>query len=348
MKVALVGFYNSGKTTIFNAITGQSAETKPSITPSDNVHKGIIHVQDSRLNKISEILKPKKITPALIECIDPAGFIKGNTVHNNQILSIIKDADLFIYVLRGFERADVPYQFEDINPERDFKELEYEFLILDLDLVTKRIERMTEQRKKGQKINEREMEILKSFAKNLELSIPLRDRDIKEEELNEIRHLNFFSLKPILAIVNVNEKANQDEEYDSKFLTACGSLEMELAKFSEKERLDFFKEFGINKPLNIKLSQKIYETLNYITFFTTVSDELRAWSIKKGTKAWDAAGKIHSDIQKGFIKAEVISYEDFISLNGDLGLARQKGIIRFEGKDYEVKDGDIITFRFKV
>ncbi|MDW7973176.1 MAG: DUF933 domain-containing protein, partial [Thermodesulfovibrio sp.] len=318
------------------------------ITSSEIVHKGVISLKDFRLDKISEILNPKKVTSVQIECIDPAGFIKGNTSHNNQILKVIGDADLFIYILRGFEKPEAPYQFEDVDPERDLKELDYEFLIADLDLVIKRLERMSEQKKKGQRINEKEMETLKFIAKYLESNQPLRSVGLTEENIREIRHLNFFTLKPTIAIINADEKFIKSKNYNSQTIVTDGELEAELVKFSEKERLNFLKELGIEKPLNYRVGEKVYEILNYITFFTVVSEEVRAWSIKRGTKAWEAAGKIHSDIQRGFIKAEIISFRDFIEVRGDFGLAKQKGILRFEGKDYEVKDGEIITFRFKV
>lgn len=349
MIIALTGFANSGKTTIFNAMTHQKIDISPYITPPDVTHKGVLHVEDLRLKIISEIIKPQKTTFATVECIDVAGFLKNNPTHNSKVIREITDADALIYILRGFDDLSVTYQFEAIDPFRDLNELEYELLMIDLDLVTKRIERMDEQKKKGQKINEREKEILEFFKRNLEAGQALNKLNIKNEQFMEIRHLNFITLKPSFPVINVDETSfNIGKFRDTKFIRICGKLENEIELLPEEEKEIFFKAMGIDEPVSKKIIRKVYEVLNYISFFTIVSPEVRAWSIKRGTKALDAAGKIHSDIQKGFIKAEVISYDDFVLVNGDMNLAKQKGIFRIEGKEYEVKDGDIITFRFKV
>ncbi|WP_297210369.1 MULTISPECIES: DUF933 domain-containing protein [Thermodesulfovibrio] len=349
MKIALVGFSNSGKTTIFNAMTHQKIETASCMTSADVVHKGILKVEDPRLRKLSEIVNPKKTTFATVECVDTAGFIKNNFSHNSRLIREIYDADALIYVLRGFDDLSVPYQFDLINPLRDLTELEYEFLMIDLDLVTKRIERMEEQRKKGQKINQKERDVLEFFKNHLEEGKALKELALAEEQLAEIRHLNFISLKPSFAVINVDEKTfNEQKLSDSSYTIICGTLENEIAQLPEEEINSFLEAMGIDEPVSKKVIRKAYEVLNYISFFTAGPQEVRAWSIKRGTKALYAAGKIHSDIQRGFIRAEVISYDDFILLNGDINLARQKGVLRLEGKEYEVKDGDIITFRFKV
>ncbi len=349
MKIALIGFANSGKTTLFNAMTHQKIDTSPSITSPQVIHKGVLNVEDLRLKKISEIVNPKKTTFAQVECIDVAGFLRNNYAHNLKILREIAEADALIYILRGFDEPSVPYQFETMDPFRDFNELEYELLMIDLDLVTKRIERIDEQKKKGQKINEREREVLESLRQHLEGGKPLRDKALRDDELLEIRHLNFITVKPSFAVVNVDEKSFNDKKFqNSPFLTICGTLESEIAELAEEEVNSFLQAMNIEEPINKKIIRKANEILNYISFFTARPKEVRAWSIKRGTKALEAAGKIHSDIQRGFIRAEVISYDEFISINGDTNLAKEKGILRLEGKDYEVKDGDIITFRFKV
>ncbi|MCX8033963.1 MAG: YchF family ATPase [Thermodesulfovibrio sp.] len=349
MRIALTGFSNSGKTTIFNAMTHQKIDTSSHITPPEIIHRGALYVEDSRLTRIGEIIKPKKTTFAIVECIDTAGLLKNNSVHNYKVIRQTTDTDALVYVLRGFDEPSVPYQFESIDPLRDFNELEYEFLMIDLDLVTKRIERIDEQKKKGQKINEKEKEVLEFLREHLEGGKSLRKVDIKDEQLLEIRHLNFFTLKPVFAVINLDEKSfNEDKFKDTEFIKICGTLESDIGQLSEEEIGSFLEAMGIDEPVGKKIIRKTYEVLNYISFFTIVPPELRAWSIKKGTKAIQAAGKIHSDIQRGFIRAEVVSYDDFISVNGDMNLARQKGILRTEGKEYEVKDGDIITFRFKI
>lgn len=348
MKIALTGFFNSGKTTIFNALTRQKIETSLYPTPAEIIHKGVFHVNDPRLKKISEIVSPRKITPVNVECIDLAGLIKNNPVHNSKIFKEIMNADALVYVLRGFEDLSVPYAFETIDPVRDLNEIDYELLINDLELVTKRIEKMTEQKNKGQKINEREMEVLEFLRLCLEDGRVLRNVNLTEENLKEIKHLNFLSLKPCFSIINVDENSFKEGKFKDISLTVCGLLEMEISELPEEETLSFASAMGIDEPVIRKITEKIYQSLDCISFFTIVSEELRAWSIKKGTKALQAAGKIHSDIQRGFIKAEVISYNDFINVGGDISLAKKEGILRVEGKDYEVKDGEIITFRFKV
>ncbi len=349
MKIALVGFSNSGKTTIFNAMTHQKIETSPSITPSEKIHKGIVQVDDPRLRKISEIVNPKKTTFATIECFDLAGILKNNPSHNSKVIKEISDADALIYVLRGFDDPSVPYLFESLDPLRDLNELQYEFLMIDLDLVTKRLERMAEQKKKGQKINEREREVLEFLRAHLEDGQSLSSLNITEEQAQEIRHLNFITLKPSFSIINVDEQAfNEGNFKDSGLIVICASLESEISQLPDKEIASFLDAMGIDEPVNKKIVRKAYEILDYISFFTAGPQEVRAWSIKKGTKAVEAAGKIHSDIQRGFIRAEVVSYDDFISVSGDLNYAKQKGVFRLEGKEYEVKDGDVITFRFKV
>ncbi|GAB5046153.1 DUF933 domain-containing protein [Thermodesulfovibrio sp. TK110] len=349
MRIALTGFFNSGKTTIFNATAYQKIETSSYPTQAEKVHKGVLQVDDPRLRKISEMINPKKTTFAQVECIDLPGLIKDNPSHNSKVIKQMMDADALIYILRGFEELSVPYQFNTIDPVRDLNELEYEFIMIDLDLVTKRIERISEHKKKGQKINEAEMEILEFLKNHLEEGNPLRIMKITEQQIKQIRHLNFLTLKPAFAVINADEKSfNEGRFKDTGFLIICGSLESEIIQLPQDEISNFLDAIGIDEPVSKKIIRKAYEILDYISFFTAGPQEVKAWSIKKGTLAVDAAGKIHSDIQRGFIRAEVISYNDFVVLEGDLNLAKQKGVLRLEGKEYEVKDGDIITFRFKV
>lgn len=349
MRVALVGFSNSGKTTVFNAMTGQKLETSPSITQPEQIHRGVLQVEDSRLIEVSKIVNPKKLTFATVECVDTAGFLRGNPSHNAKIIRAIYDCDALVYVLRGFNNPAVPYQFESIDPLRDFRELEYEFIMTDLDLVTKRIERIDEGRKKGQKVNHNERELLEVFREHLEHGRGLRELKVSDSELTHVRHLNFITTKPFFAVINLDEESlNQGIFSDLSFIRICGLLESEISQLPSDEVKKFLEVMNIDEPVSRKIIRKAYEVLNYISFFTAGSQEVRAWSIRRGTKALEAAGKIHSDIQRGFIRAEVIYYEDFVSVGGDMSLAKQRGMLRLEGKDYEVKDGDLITFRFKV
>lgn len=349
MKIALTGFSNSGKTTIFNAMTGQKIETSPSITPPDQIHKGILQVEDHRLIEIGKIANPKKLTFATVESIDTAGLLRNNPSHNTKVIRELYDSDALIYVLRGFDNPAVPNQFDSVDPIRDFNELEYEFLMIDLDLVTKRIERIDEGKKKGQKVNQKEREILEFFKEHLEEGSTLRNLTISDSDLAEIKHLNFLTNKPSFAVVNLDEESyNSGKFVDSGFIRICGTLESEISQLPKEEALKFLEALNIDEPVSKKIIRKAYEELDYISFFTAGPQEVRAWSIRRGTKALLAAGKIHSDIQRGFIRAEVISYEDFVAVNGDVNQAKQRGIFKLEGKEYEVKDGDVITFRFKV
>lgn len=349
MKIAITGFSNSGKTTIFNAMTAQKIETSPSITPPDQIHRGILQVEDARLIEISKIVNPKKLTFATVECLDTAGLLRKNPTHNAKVIRDLYDSDALIYVLRGFDNQAVTYQFDSIDPMRDFNELEYEFLMIDLDLVTKRIERIDEGKKKGQRVNQKEREILEFFKEHLEEGSTLRNLTISDSDLAEIKHLNFLTKKPSFAVINLDEESfNSGKFADAGFIRICGILESEISQLPKEEALKFLEAMNIDEPVSKKITRKAYEVLDYLSFFTAGPQEVRAWSIKRGTKALLAAGKIHSDIQRGFIRAEVLSYEDFISVRGDINLAKQRGIFRLEGKEYEVKDGDVITFRFKV
>jgi GTP-binding protein YchF len=360
LKVAIIGLSNSGKTTVFNALTGQNIEITVYPTTSGEPHLGIVRVPDSRLDKLSEIFRPKKTTNAMIEYIDYIGITKGSMEQNRKVFDLIKGGvDAIVNVVRVFEDNAVMHPIGSIDPLRDVGTIELELIFGDLEFVEKRLERMEQGAKKGKKPDESEKRLLIKCKDSLNKEIPLRDVNFNEEEQNSMKPLQFLSTKPEIVVLNVGERdLNTDyirglqssllNRYPLFYsLTLCGKIEMEIAQLSRDDAKGFLDDLGLEEPASNVLIKICYDRLGLISFFTYVGDEVRAWTIAKGTNALKAAGKVHSDIERGFIRAEVISFADFISIGG-IHAAREKGLLRLEGKTYEVKDGDIINFRFNV
>ncbi|TAL23199.1 MAG: redox-regulated ATPase YchF [Nitrospirae bacterium] len=361
MKIAIIGLANSGKTTIFNALTGLNLETTVYPTVIAEPHLGVVKVPDIRLGKLTEIYSPKKTTHATVEYIDYIGLTKGDMAQNRKVFDLIKDADAIVHVVRGFEDESVTHPMESINPRRDAETVELEMVFGDLELVDKRLERMEQGLKRGKKPDETEKKVLIKCKEVLEKETALRDMDFSEEEQKTMRNLQFMSIKPELIVLNVGEQDLNSEKTKAitsglqeffkgrqvKVLSLCGKIEMEIGQLSPDEAKAFLDDLGIEEPALNKLIHVSYDLLGLISFLTAGEDEVRAWTIKKGLDAQKAAGKIHSDIERGFIRAEVVSYDDFIA-HGNMAGAREKGLLRLEGKTYEVKDGDIINFRFNV
>ena len=361
MKIAIIGLANSGKTTIFNALTGQNLETTIYPTLNAEPHIGMVKVPDARIDNLTEIYKPKKTTFATVEYIDYIGLTKGDMEQNRKVFDLIKDADAIVQVVRGFEDESIIHPLESVNPRRDAETLELEMVFGDLELVDKRLQRMEEGMKRGKKPDETEKKVLLKCKEILEQEKPLRDIAFHEDEQKSMRHLQFMSIKPEVIVLNVSESDLNTEKSDTtvaelqayfqgrqvKIVKLCGKIEMEIAQLSAEEAQAFLDDLGIEEPALNKLIHVSYDLLGLISFLTSGEDEVRAWTISKGTNAQKAAGKIHSDIERGFIRAEVVSYDDFIA-QGSMSGARDKGLLRLEGKTYEVKDGDIINFRFNV
>ncbi len=361
VKIAIIGLANSGKTTIFNALTGQNLETTVYPTVSGELHRGIVKVPDARIDRLAEFYKPRKITCATVEYIDYIGLTKGDMDQNRKVFDLIKDADAVVHVVRSFADEVVAYPFESLDPRRDAETLELEMVFGDLELVDKRLQRMDEGMKRGKKPDETEKRVLLKCRDALEQEMPLRDIPFSEEEERAMRHLQFMSIKPEVIALNISEADLNSERarhqltelqsfYQGKQVTVislCGNIEMEIAQLSPDEAKSFLDDLGIEEPALNKLIHVSYELLGLISFLTCGEDEVRAWTIRRGIDAQHAAGKIHSDIERGFIRAEVVSFDDFVSLGGMAG-AREKGQLRLEGKLYEVRDGDIINFRFNV
>ena len=365
MKLAIIGLSNAGKTTVFNALTGQSLDTTIYPTISGEPNFGVVKVPDKRIESLAEIYKPKKVTYASVEYIDYIGLTKGDLAQNRKVFDLIKDVDAIVHVVRAFEDDAVSHPMNDINPLRDIETLELELVFGDLEFVDKRLERMDEGSKKGKKPNEAEKKLLLKCKDELEKEVPLRNVHFNDEEQKLMRPFQFISTKPEVIVINTaegdlnNGKSNtlqsSVEHYvlekglaeTTKVITLCGKIEMEIAQLSADEAKAFLEDLGIEEPALKKLIKVSYDLLGLISFLTAGEDEVRAWTITKGTGAQKAAGKIHSDIERGFIRAELVSYEDFIA-DGGMSAARDRGHLRLEGKTYEVKDGDIINFRFNV
>lgn len=361
MKTAIIGLANSGKTTIFNALTGLNLEVTTFPTLSAEPHTGVVRVPDVRLEKLTKIFKPKKTTQATVEYIDYVGLTKGDLAQNRKVFDFIRDADAIVHVVRGFADESISHPMGGVGPARDAETVELEMIFGDLELVDKRLERMEEGAKKGKKPAESERNLLLKCKESLENETALRDLDFTEEEQMAMRSLQFMSIKPQLIVLNVAEEEinspgtrGATDELRSFFkgrqvrvLDFCGKIEMEIAQLPPDEARAFLDDLGIAEPALNKLIHLSYELLGFISFLTSGEDEVRAWTILKGIDAQKAAGKIHSDIERGFIRAEVVAYVDFIA-HGSMAAAREKGLVRLEGKTYPVKDGDIINFRFNV
>ncbi len=365
VKLAIIGLSNSGKTTVFNALTGQNLETTIYPTVSGEPNFGVVKVPDYRIDKLVEIYKPKKITYATVEYIDYIGLTKGDVAQNRKVFDLIKDADTIVHVVRAFEDDAVSHPMNEINPLRDIETLELELIFGDIELVEKRLARMEEGAKKGKKPNEAEKKLLLKCKDALEKEIPLRNVSFDDEEQKAMKHLQFISTKPEVVVLNIGEgdlntdkalnfQKDAEKYFDdkgisktTKVVSLCGKIEMEIAQLNSDEARAFLDDLGIQEPALNKLIHVSYDLLGLISFLTCGEDEVRAWTVTKGTSAQKAAGKIHSDIERGFIRAEVVGYNDFI-LCGNMAAARDKGLLRLEGKTYEVKDGDIINFRFNV
>ncbi len=365
MKIAITGLVNSGKTTVFNALTGLGVETTTYATTSGEPHMGMVKVPDERVEKLSEIFKPKKKSPSSVQYIDYLGITKGDQKQNRKVFELVKDSDALVHVVRGFVDEAVVHPLEKVDPLNDISTFETELIFGDLELVERRFKGIEQNKKKGNKpTNPEEEKVLRKCNEAFEAEKPLRDLELTEDELKAVRHLQFMSIKPMIVVLNVAENDLSSEKTASlikeiegfygkgasaKVLAMSGKVEMEIAEMDDEDRDMFLEDLGIEEPALDRLIRICYEHVGLISFFTVGEDEVKAWAILKGSDALTAAGKIHSDIQRGFIRAETIGYEDFTDkAEGKMTTAKDKGLMRLEGKTHEVQDGDIINFRFNV
>jgi GTP-binding protein YchF len=362
MKVAIVGIPKSGKTTIFNALTRGRAEVaaySPTLAPNTGVAK----VPDSRLSVLEDIFQPKKTVPAEVSYIDIAGSLKGFGKEGlgGEFLNYLTTADALLQVVRAFEDDKVPHPEGSIDPKRDMASLDLELTISDLAIIERRLEKL-ETSLKGAKASERdsylkEQFLLQKVKAELEKDMPIRLQGLVQDEFKMLSNYQFLTAKPMLVVLNMGEEqisqASQLEgEISSLYpqfavVSLSGKLEMELAQLSDAEAKEFRKAMGLGKPALDRVIDLSYHLLGLVSFFTTVSAELKAWTIPGGTPAPKAAGKVHSDMERGFIRAEVISYSDLESC-GNLAEARKRGLLRTEGKNYVIQDGDVVTFLFNI
>jgi GTP-binding protein YchF len=373
MKLVITGFSNAGKTTVFNALTGLALETTTyptSISADVEPHPGIVKIPDPRIDKLSSLYLPKKTTYATVEYIDYLGITSaaagGDVSQNAKVFTLIKDADAVVHVVRAFADEAIMHPLGSVEPVRDVTSFESELILGDLELVEKRLEKIAEQEKRGKKQDEGDKKLLLKCKSALEEEKSLREIEFSNEEKRLMLPYQFLTTIPEIIVLNIDEgdlhsdraKKNQ-EEIESYFrgkgggsvpavLTLCGKIEMEIAQLSEDEAKAFLDDLGIQEPAMHRLCRVSYEALGLISFLTVGKDEVRAWTIRKGTKAQQAGGKIHSDIERGFIRAETVGYDDFIASGENMTAVREKGLARLEGKSYEVRDGDIINFKFNV
>lgn len=363
MKLGIVGLPNVGKSTLFNAITSAGAESAnyPFCTIEPNI--GVVSVPDARLDFLAQMSKSKKIVPTAIEFFDIAGLVKGASKGEglgNKFLSHIREVESVVHVVRCFDDENVVHVEGTVDPLRDIEIIELELILADLEVLSKRVERLTKVSKSDKSLVP-ELELSQKVLQSLEKEQPARSLEYTDEELKLLKTFNLITAKPVLYAANVSEDfiANPDDckyvqivkEYaksvNSELIVVCGQIEAEISELEREEKLEFLRELGLEESGLDKLIRASYHLLGLISFLTTGPEESRAWTIKKGTKAPQAAGKIHSDIERGFIRAEVTSFSDLEECKSQL-IAKEKGLTRLEGKDYVMQDGDVVLFRFNV
>ncbi len=367
MRVGIVGLPRVGKSTIFNLLTRGHVDTSSWGSGTGEAHIGIAQVPDPRLERLAEIFRPNKVTYATVEYVDLPGLARGESKAADSrgmssYLNSLKNVDALVHVVRAFEDENIPHPEGSVDPARDVGLFELEMVFSDLAIIDKRLERLSKDLKRA-KTAELELEnaVLQHYKAALEEEIPLRDLELTEDEKRRVRGFTFLSAKPMLIVLNLGDQdvpriARAAEEFGlagraarkAVAITAvCGKIEAEISSLPDEDAKLFMEDLGLAASGLARIVQESYSLLGLFSFYTAGDPEARAWTIPRNTTAQQAAGVIHSDFERGFIKAEVVAYDDMVQL-GSFQAARNKGMLRLEGKDYLVKEGDVILFRFNV
>ena len=351
-----------GKTTIFNALTQTQAKTGDFSAGEKEPNRAIVKIPDDRVYRLAELYNPKKVSPAEVEWVDVGGLTQKIKEKSSEaeFLTHLRDADTLALVIRVFKDENIAHPKGTIDPKRDIQSFELDMIVIDLDIIEKRVKKIEKALKTAKSdADKKELELLTRCKEALDKELPLRDLEFTSEEEKCLRGFAFLSLKPLCVILNIGEADIENKEILEKehseilkdkktgITSVCGKLEAELSQLEEKDRLVFMQEMGIKESALDKILDLSYKLLGLVSFFTANENEVKAWLIPSGTTALKAAGTVHSDMEKGFIKAEVMNFEKLMQV-GSLAQAREKGELRLEGKDYPVQDGDVIFFRFNV
>ncbi|ABI68482.1 redox-regulated ATPase YchF [Syntrophomonas wolfei] len=354
MQLGIIGMPSVGKTTVFELLT----ESRDRVHSVGKTNVAMARIPDERIDYLSQLYKPKKTSYAQLEVVDIPGLIPGAEKAAVLFLDSVRKADALLHVVRVFEDSEVPSFNNEINPVKDIETINYELLLADLDLIEKRMERINNNKKKNQML--KELSLLERLKEAVENEVPISSLEFNDEEEEIMQNYQFLTTKPMMICLNLGEDHLNHPDYPLRrevldlaqlkkypVVEISASIEREIADLDGEEKQLFMEEIGIEEAGIIKISRNMYYLLGLISFFTVGEDEVKAWTINQGDKAKKAAGKIHSDIERGFIRAEVVEYQDLKEL-GNMQAVKEKGLFRLEGKEYIVKDGDIVHFRFNI